>query len=161
MARKREFLLLGLLLSGLLALPAGCAPKPLGTPLALTAFTWRHRGTDSAQGYSYSAERTEEGTRLLLSLYAGSRELDMLVEEDVLAELGALAAEHRLDRWDGFDKRSRRALDGTGFSLTMVTAEGKLVEANGSNAFPRGYAEAKAAIEAVFAPYVDDAAPCA
>jgi len=66
-------------------------------------------------------------------------------------------AEQRLDRWDGFDKSSRRALDGTGFSLTMVTAEGKLVEANGSNAFPKGYAEAKAAIEAVFAPYVDAA----
>lgn len=153
MSVKNKVLLVVVLMS-ILTMLTGCAPKPLSEPLALTAFTWQHRGSYTGLIYSYTAERTEAGDRLLLSLNAGSRELDILVEEDVMGQLGAIAAEHRLDRWDGFDKNDRRAMDGTGFTLTMTTAEGETIEARGSNAFPKGYTEAKAAIEGVFEGFI-------
>jgi len=155
---KRTLFLAAALMGILLMLP-GCAPKPLSEPFALTAFTWQHRGSHTGLIYSYAAEGTEAGTRLLLSLNAGDRELEILTEEDVLGQLGAIAAEHRLDRWDGFDKSDRRALDGTGFTLTMITADGEIIEAHGSNAFPKGYGEAKAAIEEVFEEFIDQDTP--
>jgi len=159
MKAKNKLLLLAVMLMGILTFFTGCATKPLSEPLELTAFTWQHRGSHTGLIYSYTAERTEAGARLLLSLNAGSRELDMLVDEDVLGQLGAIAAEHRLDRWDGFDKSDRRAMDGTGFTLAMTTAEGETIEAHGSNAFPKGYTEAKAAIEGVFEGFVDTDMP--
>ena len=135
---------------------AGCAkpePVPLEEPISLASFTFMARGMTTADIYSYSAEKTEAGTHLHLELNCGYNVIDVTVQEDVLGELGAIAAEHRLDMWDGFDKVSKRASDGEGFTLSMTTGDGRNIYANGSNKFPAGYSEARMAIDELFQKY--------
>ena len=135
----------------------GCtksAPAPLEEPISLVSFTFMTRGMTTADIYSYSAEKTEAGTHLHLELNCGYNVIDVTVQEDVLGELGAIAAEHRLDMWDGFDKVSKRASDGEGFTLSMTTGDGRSIYANGSNKFPAGYSEARMAIDELFQKYI-------
>ena len=130
------------------------APAPLEEPISLVSFTFMARGMTTADIYSYSAEKTEAGTHLHLELNCGYNVIDVTVEEDVMGELGAIAAEHRLDLWDGFDKVSKRVSDGEGFTLSMTTEDGRSIYANGSNKFPAGYSEARMAIDELFQKYI-------
>ena len=132
---------------------AGCAPKPsepLEEPISLASFAFMARGVTTADIYSYSTEKTDEGTHLHLELNCGYDIIDVTVQEDVLGELGAIAAEYRLDTWDGFDKSKKRVSDGEGFTLSMTTADGRDIYAHGSNAFPDNYSDARRAIDELF-----------
>ncbi len=135
----------------------GCAgpAEPLEQPIPLTSFTFMARGMSTADIYSYSAEKTEEGTHLHLELNCGYNVIDVTVQEDVLGELGAIAAEYRLDTWDGFDKSKKRVSDGEGFTLSMTTADGLNIYANGSSAFPDNYSDARRAIDELFQGLID------
>jgi len=138
----------------------GCAklapkpPRPLDEPIPLASFTFMARGMSTADIYSYSAEKTPDGTHLHLELNCGYTVIDVNVDEDILGELGKIAAKYRLDAWDGFDKSKKRVSDGEGFTLSITTEDGRSIYAHGSNAFPDGFSEAKAEIDAVFAPYL-------
>ena len=135
---------------------AGCAkiapktPEPLEEPIPLNSFTFMARGMSTGSIYSYTAEKTEEGTHLYLELNCGYIIIDVTVEEDVLGELGAIAAEYRLDTWDGFDKTNKHVSDGEGFTLSIITEDGREIYANGSNEFPHNYSDAKGAIDELF-----------
>ena len=135
----------------------GCAksaPAPLEEPVSLVSFTFMARGMTTADIYSYSAEKTGEGTHLHLELNCGYDVIDVAVQEDVLGELGAIAAKYRLDTWDGFDKSKKNVSDGEGFTLSMTTADGRDIYAHGSNAFPDNYSDARGAIDELFQKYI-------
>lgn len=132
---------------------AGCTQspaEPLDEPIPLSYFSFSHSGSSTDAIYSYSAEKAEDGTKLSIELNAGNSVVEVTVEEDVLSSLGEIAAKYRLDMWDGFDKVNSSVSDGSGFNLSMTTADGQSVYAHGSNAFPDGYSDAKAEINALF-----------
>lgn len=142
-------LLMVLLITGCGTNPAQ-PHAPLEEPLPLAEFTFTSAGSSSDSIYSYTAEKTAQGTHIYLELNCGQHVVDVTVEEDVLGELGQIAAIYRLDLWDGFDKNNKDVMDGSTFSLYMTTADGQSISAHGSNAFPNGYGAAKAEIDALF-----------
>ncbi|MBR5291465.1 MAG: hypothetical protein IKU32_00960 [Clostridia bacterium] len=147
-------LCMALLLTGC-AKPAAEPPAPLEEPISLASFTFMARGMTMESIYSYTAEKAENGTRLYLELNCGRDIIDVTAEEDVLGELGAIAAMYRLDTWNGFDKVNKWVSDGEGFTLRMTTADGQDIYANGSNEFPVNYYEAREAIDLFFQKYVE------
>lgn len=133
---------LGVLLVLTAALCAGCvkrSPKPLEQPLELVGFTYRSSGMDSST--RMVLEKAENGTKVTLELNYGIHTAETVVEDDLLGQLSALATEHRMDLWDGFDMADRRVLDGEMFEVSMVTADGRILFASGSNAYPDNYHE--------------------
>lgn len=147
-------LCMALLLTGC-AKPAAEPPAPLEEPISLASFTFMARGMTTADIYSYSAEKTDEGTHLHLELNCGYDIIDVTVQEDVLGELGGIAAEYRLDTWDGFDKVNKHVSDGEGFTLSIITEDGGKIYAHGSNEFPHYYTEAKLAINRLFGEFIE------
>ena len=142
-------LCMALLLTGC-AKPAAEPPAPLEEPISLASFTFMARGMTTADIYSYSAGKTDEGTHLHLELNCGYDIIDVTVQEDVLGQLGEIAARYRLDTWDGFDKANKHVSDGEGFTMSMTTADGRDIYAHGSNAFPDNYSDARRAIDELF-----------
>lgn len=147
---KAFVLMLCLLMAFSLAACAQAPAEPLDEPIPLSYFSFSHRGSSSDSIYTYTAEKTAEGTDLYIQINAGNSVVEVTVEEDVLASLGKIAAEHRLDMWDGFDKAKSNVSDGSGFTLSMTTEDGQSVYAHGSNAFPDGFQEAKVKMDALF-----------
>lgn len=122
---------------------------PLKEPLELTSLTYRHSGMSIADSYSMMLEKTEGGTHVVLELNSGIHTADVILQEDLLAELSRVATEYRMDAWDGFDKVNKHVLDGESFEIRMVLGDGRLLRAHGSNAYPKGYQEAVLYIEQV------------
>ena len=140
---------------GALLLLTACTGR-FHTDAEMVYFSFSHSGMRSDSIYTLSAEKTEGGWQVKLDLLAGSmlHTLPMTQEEaDVLA--GLLDA-YKLWTWAGFDKADLRVLDGTAFDLCIRFGDGKKLYASGSNAFPKGYPEAKTAIEAFFIQLVED-----
>ena len=138
---------------------AGCSAKPLDGPIALSEFAYYHNGMSSADGYSFRLSETTDGTLFAFSLNSGAYEAELTVPNGALEELGAIAAEHRIDRWDGFDKVDKNVSDGEGFTLSFTAKDGSTCSAHGSNAFPKGYHEAEEPLLAVFRALVAEYAP--
>jgi len=144
-------ILIALLLAFTVMFIAGCSgAKPLDEPIALSAFSYSHNGMSSADGYYLSLTENERGLLFTYSLNCGSHEGEFLVEGDCLRELGSIAAEYRIDRWDGFDKVDKRVSDGEGFTLRYTAKDGSTCTAHGSNAFPNDYDAAMERILPVF-----------
>ena len=145
---KDRVLLLVLLLAVMLAL-FGCR-KTLQTDAPMNSFSFSHSGMHTGLIYTLAAEKSETGWQASLSLLAGDREytLDMTAEE--AEALISLVQTHELNRWNGFDKVDRHALDGTGFELRIGYEDGQTLNSSGSNAFPEGYRAAHEAIVKFF-----------
>ncbi len=141
--------LLGLLLSAVLLTVCGCV-RPLKTDAPMTSFSFSHSGMHSGLIYTLSAEKDGDGWRADLSLLAGDREYELDMTEEEAEALNALVETHKLTGWNGFDKVDRLALDGTDFELRIGYEDGQEVCASGSNAFPKGYREAREAILELF-----------
>lgn len=141
---KRRILAV-LLLAAVLLTGSACR-KPIRTDAPMTGFTFSHSGMHTGMIYTLEAGRDGNGWQANLSLLAGEREyaLDMTAEE--AEALAALVQNYELNRWNGFDRVDRHALDGTGFELKIGYEDGQEVRASGSNAFPEGYAAAHDAI---------------
>ncbi len=141
---KRRMIAILLLAAVLLA--GSACQKPIKTDEPMTGFTFSHSGMHTGLIYTLEAERAGNGWQANLSLLAGEKEytLDMTAEE--AEALAALVQNHELNRWNGFDRVDRHALDGTGFDLRIDYDDGQEVRASGSNAFPEGYAAAHEAI---------------
>ena len=63
------------------------------------------------------------------------------VQKDVFDRLEKLYLSLRLAGWDGYSKYNPEVCDGSGFSLSIDFNDGGRMSADGTNAFPRGYAE--------------------
>lgn len=137
------------LLSALLLLTA-CTGR-FHTDAEMAYFSFSHSGMRSDSIYTLSAEKTEQGWQAKLDLFAGSMIHVLPMTQEEANVLSGLLDTYDLWGWSGFDKADLRALDGTAFNLFIRFEGGESLSASGSNAFPKGYAEAKMAIEAFFA----------
>ena len=72
-----------------------------------------------------------------------------LTDED-MASFSVLVQELGLAEWNGYHKIDRDVLDGASFSLSVVFEDGGVIDASGSNCFPRGYSEKVSAIRDFF-----------
>jgi len=144
------FLVLIVSLCGCSSAAPGGMEVSEGEPMEITAFTFAHRGVSAEDCYTYTAEASEGGTRLLLSFISGNYTDEFMVEEPILQKLGEIAGKYRLDLWNGFDKTKSNVSDGSGFTLSITLADGSEIYAHGSNAFPDRYQEAKGEITAAF-----------
>ena len=114
-------------------------------------FSFTHTGMSTEECFRYSAEQTEEGVRLYTEeLFVNGLIVDTLIDEPILEQLGEIAGKYHLDQWDGFDKSNNRVSDGSRFSLSVELADGSMISASGSNAFPEGYSDAETEICALF-----------
>jgi hypothetical protein len=86
--------------------------------------------------WGYDVTRTDAGFRLSL----GGSEMLPLPEETVTA-METLLETYGVAAWDGFHENNPDVLDGTSFSLTVVFADGRTVNAWGENRFPPHYRE--------------------
>ena len=68
----------------------------------------------------------------------------MEAELSLVEELEEMIAGYEIGDWNGFSEADRRMLDGEDFLLSIHFEDGKLISANGSNAFPKNYKEVKA-----------------
>jgi len=116
--------------------------------MEITQFTYRC--SQMRNGYTYTARAAEGGTQLEISLNYGDFTETLMVQEPVLEQLGAIAGKYRLDRWDGFDKVNKKALDGEMFLLSITLKDGSQIYAKGSNAFPKNYQDVKREINDLF-----------
>lgn len=141
---KTAAFLLAALAAGMLA---ACGGKQVTAFREISIYCY---GT-STETSDYEIVRTEDGVRI--SYYRGSWDYDDSLEmEDCLERqydgdqsdyetILAAMNECGVAAWDGFDKSSRYAVDGDGFSMTAVIDEGQEITARGLNAYPKGYSD--------------------
>ena len=77
-------------------------------------------------------------------------------DAELIREVSVLIEECELHKWNGFNESDSMVLDGSGFSLDIVYADGTEVHAHGSNSFPKGYGEAAERIDAMFYSYMEE-----
>lgn len=119
--------------------------------MEIVSFSYSKRGSTADSFASYQLEAQGDGDSALLTAdFIVYGEVEASVGAEELDKLHEIIVAHDLDRWDGFDESDSMVLDGSGFSLSYVYADGSIVSAHGSNAFPEGYAAARDEIEAVF-----------
>ncbi|MGN0388463.1 MAG: hypothetical protein ACI4ER_06575 [Suilimivivens sp.] len=119
-------------------------------PMEITAFSFSHSGMSMDQCYSYTVTKEGDGVRFQAELSAGNTEVDVIIDEPVLAQLSEIADTYEIKKWDGFHKTNSMVLDGDGFGLSVTYADGSSISAGGSNSFPKGYGEAAGEITSLF-----------
>ena len=67
-----------------------------------------------------------------------------------MGSFSALVQEMGLAEWNGYHKIDRDVLDGASFSLNVEFEDGGVIDASGSNCFPRDYSEKASAIGEFF-----------
>ena len=161
-----------ILCAGLISLLCGCGaaknPAPDapaqseqmetgGEPMDITAFSFQHRASYADGCYLFELKRTDEGTHLYAEeQFSNGRVADAMIDDSALEQLGRLAGDCRIDRWDGFDETNKRVRDGTGFALNVTLADGSTISARGSNAFPGNYSEVCSGIEALYVQLMEE-----
>ena len=126
----------------------GKTEKPLEQPLEITEFTYSVSGMSDSFTATF-APAGNGGTHVTAEAGYGSYTMDEVLEEDYMTRLGQLAAQYRMDKWDGFDKADKRVLDGEQFELHITLADGKTIRASGSNAYPKNFHEPMSEVRAL------------
>lgn len=122
-----------------------------GDALDMISFSFHHSSSFANGCYRLEITREEGGTHIdAEELFSGGRIADAVIEEDVLAQLGRLAATYRVDLWNGFDKSRKNVADGSAFSLRITLSDGNTISAHGDNAFPDRYADVSSAIRMLY-----------
>ena len=121
-----------------LAMLSACS-KPLKTDAPMNSFSFSHSGMNIGLIYTLEAAQTQTGWQAELSLLAGEQEYLLDMTDAEASALAEIVQEHELNRWNGFDKVDKNALDGYDFELCIGYADGQKLYASGSNAFPEGY----------------------
>ena len=123
----------------------------------IVSFRYSFDGTIGGNNYSYDVT-VKDGVATLTyesMQFHDYGEMTCELPAGFMAQLEGLYKAHRLARWDGFSKYNSWVSDGEGFSLSIRFADGTSMSASGSNSFPKGYRDVKAALDALFAPYVE------
>ena len=78
-----------------------------------------------------------------------------MTESDVAA-LHEIINRFDLWKWHGFNKSVSGVLDGAGFTLHILFADGTVIEAHGNNAFPQNHNKALSEIKNLFSKYITE-----
>ena len=97
----------------------------------------------------YQIKETARGRFVWLELHNDDHYVLPLTDED-MASFSARVQELRLAEWSGCHKIDRDMLDGVSFSLSVEFEDGRVINASGSNCFPRSYGEKASAIKNFF-----------
>ena len=120
----------------------------------IRSFSYSYNGSIGGNSFTRTA-KAEDGKTILT--------LDKMEKHDYgtmsgeaspgfMSALEKLCADHRVTRWNGFDKYNPHVLDGDGFSLHIKYNNGKNVSAHGSNAQPLGFHKFVSDMTELFAP---------
>ena len=133
-------------------------PVPI-TDAALKEFCYSHSGSMVDEIYSYeikSDESSPTGYTVIFDLRCGYEVYSTYADAELIREVSVLIEECELHKWNGFNETDSMVMDGSGFSLDIVYADGTEVYAHGSNSFPKGYGEAAERIDAMFYSYMEE-----
>ena len=119
--------------------------------MEINLFSFYHTASDARECFRFELSREEDGVRLYgEELFLNGRVAEATVEDGLLTQLEVLMGELGVAKWDGFDKTSKRASDGSSFSLNIALADGSAVSARGSNRFPDNYSELYSAVWEIY-----------
>ena len=133
-----------------LALLFGPGLREFSTDAEMVRFRFQHSGMHPASFYCYVAEQTEAGWQMVISLIGLDEEYVFPMAQEDVDRLDAMVHRCGLWEWNGFEKYDLDVCDGEDFQLSIEYADGKCMEARGSNAFPQGYDAAADEINAYF-----------
>ena len=154
-----RFLSLALCLSTLF-LMSGCKSTELAP---FTSFSFSETGSMMNSGFSYQAF-TEDGVTTVTIRKPGMALEDALTtvaDAALMKQLYVIAEKYEMGSWNGFDKSSKSAMDGTSFRLYIFMDNDESIEAEGFMKWPDNYSEAKEEICALFDDIYDAANPTA
>ena len=97
----------------------------------------------------YQIKETARGRFAWIELHNDDHYVLPLTDEDMVS-FSARVQALRLAEWNGCHKIDRDMLDGASFSLSVEFEVGRVINASGSNCFPRGYSERTSAIRDFF-----------
>lgn len=144
-------------LAGLFGFQTGGEPAPpTGGVFPIESFTYSHRGSSTYDIYSYEVLEDEENGQMqaVYELNCGYETYTLTADTELMRELTEIVDNHGLRGWNGFHKTDPLLMDGYGFSLRIGYVDGTVIEASGSNAYPKGYSEAADAIDTLFLDYL-------
>ena len=123
---------------------------------------------------SYSDGNGSNGTHYLLALpeggilgedgaeftvrsdNGGGFEYSCLLGGDVLSDVGRIIDDNGVAGWDGYSKVKKKSNAEKSFRLTAVYPDGTRIEADGINAFPRGWDKGSSALNGFFDGLLDE-----
>ena len=150
---KRMFKIMGLMLCLGVAvmLLFGCADKVEIGEIQYFTFVTR----EGSERYSHAryALRTEAGGYVVEIKPAGVPDEEVQiysVEADFVRQLEQLLRKGGVESWNGFDKSSKTARDGSSFDLTVIMADESLIEAGGYMKWPKNYEVVRDGLDALF-----------
>ena len=150
MKRRWKRIFAGLLAALALRLsPCFAGAAPLEDPPAVKTFWYATSGMCIEEFNRYQIKETARGRFVWIELHNDDRYVLPLTDED-MASFSALVQELGLAEWNGYHKIDRDVLDGASFSLSVEFEDGGVIDASGSNCFPRGYGEKASAIRDFF-----------
>ena len=150
---KKVVVITGLLLT-LTFSATGCGKKEPIT--SIRSFTFSYDSSTMMNAYTrYEISYDKKtGTHTATVKPNGVPEEDAsvyTVDDAFLEKLAAFLHENEVEKWDGFDKRDSRVMDGNGFNLSVWTHEDVMVRASGYMKWPKNYSEVQAGIARIFA----------
>lgn len=126
------------------------------TQAPVTAFSYSHRGTSYDSIYSYEVEASGNDYRFrFLPVREEDAQTALMLESDVTA-LHEIINRFDLWKWHGFNKSASGVLDGAGFTLHILFADGTVIDAHGNNAFPQSHNKALSEIKNLFSKYIKE-----
>lgn len=124
------------------------------------AFSYRYSGSIGGDSYSYDVKTLDDGSTVFECEYMQHPDYGIMslpVEKEVLDQLNGLYLEHKLARWDGYDRYATNVLDGDGFGISYGFADGGRMSASGTNAYPEGYSSFVHDMKEILDPYAETA----
>ncbi|MBP5780657.1 MAG: hypothetical protein J6X34_05420 [Clostridia bacterium] len=135
----------------------GAGSRATENASGIVRFSYSYNGSIGGNSYTYKIDARTRPVRMKLEhmLYPEYGEPEGEVGDDFLKLLEGLCRRCGIASWNGFNKYNKYVCDGSGFSLSIQYADGKVLTAHGSNSFPKGYREFKNALDALFDPEVE------
>ncbi len=134
---------------------AGCGPKkvPAEEIRDITHFYFTYsNGSDFDARVFYQLDG-ENGTYTAIVKPEGVKDADawnIPVGKDFEEQLAAILRDNDAGRWNGFNKQDRRIMDGIGFSMHVILADGQTIDAGGYMEWPAGYNDVETALNRLF-----------
>ena len=145
----RNIVIIGFSVMLLLAF-TGCSSYEL---TGIEKFTFKYTaGSAMYEDVSYRLVREgEEYKAILKKSGVSSENADVFtVDEQFVHKLTDILTENKVEKWNGFDKSSKIAMDGQRFDLNLVNHNGEELIAYGSMKWPRNYHSVKSSLDELF-----------